>query len=84
MLDKVVPSLFNFFLIVSEALMCLITKVVSNGRLRGTSLLGKTNQQSISQYVFDSSFIIREEKIYVDELVRLLKVFSEASEMKIK
>lgn len=46
--------------------------------------MGKTNQQSISQYVFDYFFIIREEKIYVDELVRLLKVFSEASEMKIK
>ena len=40
-------------------------------------------QQCISQYANDSSFVVRGEKKDVDELVRLLKTFSEASEMEI-
>ena len=71
------------FLIVGEALTQLITKVVSEGRLKGIILPRGKKQQSISQYADDFSFMIRGEKQYVDELVRLLKLFSEASGMEI-
>ena len=40
-------------------------------------------QQTILQYVDDSSVMIRGDKQYVDELVRLLVVFSEATIMEI-
>ena len=71
-------------LIVGEVLTHMIKKAVSEGRLRGITLLGGNNQQSISQYAGDSFFIIRGDKRYVDELVRLLlKVFSKASGLEI-
>jgi hypothetical protein len=68
---------------VGEALTQLITKAIAEGRLKGITLPGGNKQQSISQYADDSSFMIRREKKYVDELVRLLKVFSETSGMEI-
>ena len=71
------------FLIVGEALTQLITKAVEEKRIKGITLLGGKKQQSISQYADDSSFMVRGEKRYVDELVRLLKVFSEASGIEI-
>ena len=71
------------FLIVGEALTHTIKKAVKEGRLKGISLPGGIKQQCISQYADDSSFMVRGEKRYVDELVRLLKTFSAASGMKI-
>jgi hypothetical protein len=68
---------------VDEALTQLITKAIAEGRLKDIILPGDKKQQSISQYADDSSFMVRGEKKYVDELVRLLKVFSEASVMEI-
>ena len=47
------------------------------------TLPGGKRQQSISQYVDNSSFMVRGEQRYVDEMVRILKVFSEASGMEI-
>lgn len=71
------------FLLVGEVITHIIKKAVASGRLRGITLPGGTKQQSISQYADDSSFMVRGEKRDVDELVRLLKVFSEASGMEI-
>lgn len=61
----------------------LNTKVISEGTFKGIILPEGNKQQSISQYADDSSFIVRVEKKYVDELVCLLKVFSETSGMEI-
>ena len=71
------------FLIVGKTLTQVIKKAITKGRLRGIILPGGKKQQSISQYVDDSSFMVRGEKMYVDELVRILKVFSAASGMEI-
>jgi hypothetical protein len=71
------------FLIVGEVLTHVIKKAVTDGRLRGITLPGGTKQQCISQYADDSSFMVKGEKRYVDELVRILKVFSAASGMEI-
>ena len=71
------------FFIVWEVLTHLIKKAEAEGRLRGISLPGGRKQQSISQYTDDASFIVRGEKKFVDELMRLLVFFSEASEMEI-
>ena len=51
--------------------------------MRGIVLLGGKKQHSVSQYADDSSFMVRGDKRYVDELVRLLKLFSEASGIEI-
>ena len=51
-------------------------------RLRGIALPSST-KHSISQYAENSSFMVRGEKCYVDELARLLEVFNEALEMEI-
>ena len=59
-----------------EALTQLITKDILEGRLKYISLPGGDKEQNISQYADDSSFMVRGEKKYVDELARLLKVFS--------
>lgn len=40
-------------------------------------------QQSISQYIDDSSFVVSGKKKYVNELVCMLKVFSATSSMEI-
>ena len=71
------------FLIVGVALTHTIKKAVAEGRIRGITLSGGQKQQSISQYADDSSFMIRGEKKYIDELVRLLKVFNGTSGMEI-
>ena len=71
------------FLIVGEALTHVIKKAIKEKRLRGVTLPGGKKQQSIAQYVDDSSFMVRGEKRDVDEMVRLLKVFSAASGMEI-
>lgn len=71
------------FLIVGEVLTHLIKKTVVEGRLRGISLPGCNKQQSNSQYVDVSSFMVRGEKQYVDELVHLLIDFSATSCMEI-
>lgn len=67
------------FLIVGEVLTHVIKKVVKEGMLRGVYLPGGKRQQNISQYADDSSFMVRGDKRYVDELVRILEVFTEAS-----
>ena len=77
------PLATYLFLIVGGVLIHLITKAVSDGRLKGITLPGGKKQQSISQYADNSSFMVRGEKQYVDKLVRLLKLFSEASGMEI-
>lgn len=46
--------------------------------LDGSSCQGGGTQQCISHYVDDSSFMIKEEKRYVDELLRLFKVVNKA------
>ena len=71
------------FLIVGEVLTHIIKKAVAEGRLRGIYLPGGRKQQCISQYADDSSFMVRGEKKDVDELVRLLTIFSKASGMEI-
>lgn len=60
-----------------------LKKVVTEGRLKRVVLPGGKKQQFISQYADDSSFMVKGEKKDVDELVRLLKRFSEASGMEI-
>lgn len=67
------------FLIVGEVLTRVIKKVLAERRLRGIALLGGSKQQNISQYVDNLSFMMRGDKQDIDELVRLLKVFSVAS-----
>ena len=59
-----------------EALTQLITKDILEGRLKDISLPGGDKKQNISQYADDSLFMVRGEKKYVDELARLLKIFS--------
>ena len=59
-----------------EALTQLIIKDILEGRLKDISLPGGDKEQNISQCADDSSFMVRGEKKYVDELARLLKVFS--------
>ena len=71
------------FLIVGEALTHVIKKAIKEKRLRGVTLPGGKKQQSIAQYVDDSLFMVRREVRDVDEMVRLLKVFSAASGMEI-
>ena len=71
------------FLIVGEILTHVIKKAVAEGRLKDVYLSWEKKQQSISQYVDDSSFMVRGTKENVDELIRLLKTFSKASGMKI-
>lgn len=46
---------------------------------------GEIKQQIISQYAKGSSFMVRKNKqyIYIYELVRLLKIFNEASRIEI-
>ena len=61
------------FLIVGEVLTHIIKKAVSEGRIIGSSFPGGKKQQSILQYADDSSFTVRGEKRFIDELVWLLK-----------
>ena len=58
-------------------------KAEKEGRIRGITLPGGRRQQSIIQYADDSAFMIRGEKTYIDKLVRLLQIFTEASGMEI-
>ena len=60
------------FLVVGEVLTHLIKKAEAEGRIRGITLPGDRRQQSIIQYADDSAFMIRGEKKFIDELVRLL------------
>ena len=71
------------FLIVGEVFTHLVKRAKAEGRIHGISLLGERRQQSIIQYADDYMFMIRGEKKFVDELVRLLRLFSDASGMKI-
>lgn len=71
------------FLIVGKMLTHIVKKAIMEGRIRGITLLGGKKQHSISQFANGSSFMVKGEKRYVDELVRLLKVFSVASRMEI-
>lgn len=70
------------FLIVRKVLNYVIKKTMSEGRLQGVKLPGGKHQ-CISQYGDDSSFLIQDEKPCMDELVRLLEVFSRAFGMEI-
>ena len=71
------------FLIVGEILTHMVKKAVGEGRLRGVYLPGGKKQHCISQYADDSSFMVRDTKDDVDELVKILETFSEASGMQI-
>lgn len=77
------PFALYLFLIVGEVLMHIIKKAATEGRLKRISLPGGKRWQSISQHADDSSFMIKRDKRYLDELVRLLKNFSEAYGMEI-
>ena len=70
-------------LIIGEALTHMVKKAVTEGRLKGITFPGRKKQQSISQYADDSSFVVRGDKKYVDELVIILKVLCDASGMEI-
>lgn len=61
----------------------VIKKACIEGMLRGILLPGGTKQQTMSQCADDSSFMVRGDKQYVDELVRLFTLFNEASWMEI-
>ena len=50
---------------------------MNEGRLRKITLQGGKKQHSISQYTDDALFVVREEKRYIDELVRIPKIFSD-------
>ena len=63
------------FLIVGEVFTHLVKRAKAEGRIHDISLLGERRQQSIIQYADDY--------VFVDELVRLLRLFSDASGMKI-
>ena len=71
------------FLIVGEVLIHMVKKAVDEGRLRGVYLPGGKKQHYISQYADDSSFMVRGTKEDVDEFVKILETFSEASGMEI-
>jgi hypothetical protein len=71
------------FLIVGEILTHMIKKAVAEGRLRGVFLPGGKKLQYISQYADDSSFMVRGAKEDVNELVKILETFSQASGMEI-
>lgn len=61
----------------------MIKKAIKDGRLKGIILPIRIKQQNIFEYADESFIMIRGEKRYVDELMRLLKIFSAASGMKI-
>lgn len=65
------------------ALTHTIKKAIAEGRITGITLPREKQQQCISQYVDDSSFMVRGDKRDVDEVVRLLKVFNATSGMEI-
>lgn len=71
------------FLIVGEVLTHIIKKTCVEGMIRGISLPCGSKRHTISQYANDSLFMVRGNKQYIDELVRLLKLFGEASCMEI-
>lgn len=71
------------FLIVGEVLTYNIKNIVYEGRLKGIILPCEKERQCISQYADDSSFMERGKKQYVDELNRILEVFSKAYGMEI-
>ena len=60
-----------------------VKNAVAEGRLRGLVLPGGTKQHCINQYADDSSFMVSGEKRYIDEMVKILQVFSAASGMEI-
>ena len=71
------------FIIAGEILTHMIKKAVAEGRLREFFLSGGKQQQCISQYADDSSFMVRGAKEDVDELVKIFETFSQASRIKI-
>jgi hypothetical protein len=71
------------FLIVGEILTHIIKKTVNDERLRRVFFPGGKKQQCISQYADDFSFMVRGAKDDVDELVKILETFSQASGMEI-
>jgi len=70
------------FLILGEVLHTLLRRHVERVDLGGGTLPWGTKHQTILWYVDDSLVMVRGDEQYVDELVRLLVVFSEASIMK--
>lgn len=78
------PIVPYIFIIVGKMLIHIIKKKYQNGGCRGFPYQGeKTIENFTIQCVDESSFIIRGDKQYVDELARLLKVFSIVSSMEI-
>lgn len=55
---------------------------MSEGRIQIIKLPGG-KQKYISQYANDTFFLIKGEKPFIDEIVRLLGIFSKASGMEI-
>lgn len=68
---------------VGEIFTHIIKKAVAEGRLKWVYLTGGKKQQCISQYADDSFFMVRGTKEDVDELVRILETFNQASNMEI-
>ena len=68
-------------LILREILTHMIKKTVAEGRLRGVFLFGGKKQQRISQYADGFSFMLRGTKKDMDELVKILETFSQASDI---
>lgn len=58
--------------------MHMVKNAVTEERIRGVLIPGERKQHCISQYAGDSSIMIRGVKKNIDEIVRTLKIFSEA------
>ena len=57
----------------------MIKRTLVNQDFKGVILLGNANQQIITQYVDDTSFIIEGEEVTVGNLVRLLNTVNSTS-----
>ena len=77
------PFVPYLFLIMGKILTHIIKKTVVEGRLKLVYLPGDNKQQCTSQFADDSSFMIKYTKEDVDEFVKTLETFSQASGMDI-
>ena len=74
----------NFFLLSESWLHTLLRWNAQSVYLGGLPCQGGDNKQwTVSQYANDSSFMIKGDRQFVNELVRLLKMFTEALGMEI-
>ena len=80
---KVARWLLTFVSLWGKHLHIWLKKTVTEERIKGVFLLGDKKQQCISEYVDDSLFMIRGVKKDINEMIRILKIFSESSGMEI-